>query len=183
MYQIGITSHRPTSRIADALSGLREWQALLSERQIDAQVTLGQGAWQGGREPSFVTRISRDAQLREVIQVTCQFALTHDQDAAIVIDREGHDHLIAEFRFSDLTQQHTREIEATLIDAGIGGWTWVTEGIERVLQIAHIPQWDGLSGSEFRSVIESVSEAVQVSADIAEATVLTFSGDSLIEHS
>ena len=59
-----------------------------------------------------------------------------------------------------LTATQQKHIESTLVDAGIGGWTWYQDGDNVVLRAVQVPQWGGERQTHLTAA-ETVTDMLQ----------------------
>jgi hypothetical protein len=161
-FQIGITSARegrPLSQIKKEMGQFRE--ALGATSVENLSVELGTGAWEGGSEPTWVTRYRGNGAATKVLAATGK---KHNQDAVLVMRRtrageEGQP--LSEFLFKqELDTTQFQAIGDVLAANGFGGWTWGRRGGKTLLQIAHIPEWSDFDVSGHRAASEAVKDAL-----------------------
>lgn len=166
MYQVSITSHRPGRTPQDAQVGLDAWKTTLETAGIsDASVQMSIGGWEGGREPTFFTRIT-EGELERILFAAAQFANATEQNTAFVLafsgDREDPDaEPVHEIGFSGrLATSQMRFVERALTSVGIGGWTWSKREGRTLLQIAFIPEWSEHTRDGHYDRVAAVSAAL-----------------------
>ena len=166
--QVGITSHRPGKTEEEAI---RHMQAFRDELHSEASrtgaielinVELGRGGWNGGSEPTWVTRYVGDG---VALDKVLDYGKRFDQDAVLLMRRldkseQDEDYASPSVRiwFDDaLTKDQIVDIEAMLVDANpYWGWTWEKrpDG-STALMLVDVPKW---SGGQKTAHIEAVGK-------------------------
>ncbi len=166
-YQVGITSAPPPGGAAKSDAQIRDdmgdfQRSMKATPVTDLSVELGRGGWEGGYEPTFVTQYTGNG---EATKALARFGKEHKQQAVLIQrytsenDPKAQPQNRIEFdRLLDSDQ--VTSIESVLVEAGLGGWTWVNRGNRAILMAVCIPQWGGDKSSHLASV-KTVLSALQ----------------------
>ena len=140
----GLTSHRPGRNPREVFQEMRDFEKKLRSLSgvKDVTVSPGVGAWQGGREPTWIIDYAGNGNALELIRRT---AAEYNQDAAILLgDPQGTEGSVTEITFGESIEPEERgEIENILIEAGQTGWTWSREtGGRAKMTLMSLPQYE-----------------------------------------
>lgn len=150
----------------------------------DVQVQPGTGGWEGGQEPTWITSFTDGP---EALSVVAETAKKYNQDAALVMKESKANAPGASPKVNlgfdqALSKEEMKEVEATMVTAGLGGWTWGQKGGKTTVMAACIPDWGGEPKAHLEamdtvmSVVQDTIGKVTSSVDWAEMTVMS-SGD------
>lgn len=145
----GVTSQRPErSDPKTVFADMANFRDRLSEIPTVSRVSVkpGVGAWQGGREATWVVSYRGNGQANKLLAETGK---RYDQDAVLIMraaKRGDPDAApMAEYTFEHGIGTRQRDaIGEVLAEHGIGGWTWLkSPGGRTMLRAACVPQWGG----------------------------------------
>jgi hypothetical protein len=159
--QAGITSARPGKPGEQVEQEMAAFKRDLAGVAKDVDVSMGTGGWEGGEEPTWVTRYRNGP---EALAVVARYAKKHNQDAAIIMKgaRKGDPGAAPQQRLRfdrPLDEPAMRVVESQLVANGIGGWTWARDKGKTTLVIQTIPEWGGDPEKDI-SAIRGLREAL-----------------------
>lgn len=180
VYQVGITSYRDGKELAMVRAQMEQFEGDLKASAKDVQVQEGTGGWEGGSEPTWITSFTDGpAALSQVAET----AKKYDQDAALIMKQstEGAPGASPKVNVGfdqSLSKEQMQEVEATMVTAGLGGWTWGQKGGKTTVMAACIPAWGGEPKAHLdamdtvMAVCQDTMGKVTSSIDWAEMTVM-----------
>lgn len=152
--QVGITSNRPGMPPEEVFEDMREFEGKLREIEGVRNVSVkpGVGGWEGGEEPTWVVQFEGDG---EALKLIAETGKQHNQDAVLIMESpgEGNRQPVVDWEFNEpITPDERDAIQETLVDSGIGGWTWFrSPSGQTVLRAVAVPQWGGDANEHLRS--------------------------------
>lgn len=184
--KVGITSARKGVPAGKVFDDMREFAKELEaiEGLENVFVRPGLGGWDGGSEPTWIVEYHGNGKALELIRKT---ARNKNQDAVLVFEEaaEGEGSIISDFIIKERINPEERgRIRGALVDAGIGGWSWMrTNDGKRILRSAAIPQWGATDESHNESTQRLLDFFAQNDFDVeminsfVKVTVLDREGD------
>ena len=117
----------------------------------DVSVKPGVGAWQGGKEATWVVSYRGNGEAMKLLATT---AKTYNQDAVLVMKPGGGDPSV-ELEFDGpVGARGMAQIEKIMVGHGLGGWTYYKSGGQTVLRSVSVPQWGSDSAAHLRAMSE-----------------------------
>lgn len=142
--RVGITSARPDSEDEKVFADMRDFEKALNNIPTVTNITVepGRGGWEGGSEPTWVVAYDGNGKAQRLL---AQTGKNFNQDAVIIYEADDSPDAspLTDFQFNETVTDAQRDaIEKTLVDNGIGGWTWFQQdGDKTVLRMLYVPPW------------------------------------------
>lgn len=154
---VGITSARPGKTNREVFQQMQTFEKGLKAIKTVSNVKVqpGVGAWQGGREATWVVSYHGNGAATKLLAKTGK---QYDQDAVLVLKGgaggKGASPLV-EYRFkTPVSSSQMDGVGSILAGHGLGGWTWFKSGGQTVLRAVAVPQWGGNSKAHLEAAKE-----------------------------
>ena len=167
---VGITSYREGKSNKQVFAEMRDFQKALSSIPTvrNVKVQPAQGMYLGAQEPSWVVEYEGNGDAENLLKAT---RAQYNQDAILLVNIKGLSTATAReadavFPRGTLKHSERAQINKSLVENGIVGWTWFKSGGNSVLRVVGVPQWDDSLAANPDEIINRLNKSIGTGANV-----------------